>query len=365
MHLHRIRPVVEREGPFVTLHVEVGRASEGAAQQIEARWTTIRHELERLEFPENLLEDIRGRLDEVTHLPGEARRTVVAVRDEVVFDDLQAGHSHHPETVDHGPLPDFSGWLTLADQALPFVLVLADRAGADIEVHRAAMAPPTSEETVTGETFYLTKVAEGDWAQKQFQQTAENTWHHNAALVSDAVQSLIRKHRPRAVLVAGDVRARSDIVEMLRSSEGAANGAAVVSVESGGRAAGASAEALWDEVRGHLAALQGERDAAVASQLDEARGRGEGAVHGVDEVMRALEEARVDRLVLDLGRLEDSMVDLAAYPGLPVPPSAREGKVQAGRALVAGAALTDARLDLLPASMGRGGGASALVRWNE
>jgi hypothetical protein len=365
MHLHRIRPVVEHDGPFVTLHVEAGRASEDAAQQREARWTTISHELERLKCPQSLQEDIRGRLDEVPRVPGEARRTIVAGQEGVLFDDLQAGHSHLPEGVDHGPLPDFSGWLALADQALPFILVVADRTGADIEVHQAAMEPPTQQETVTGETFYITKVAEGDWAHKQFQQSAENTWHHNAGLVVEAVTSLIRKHRPRAVLVAGDVRARSDIVEMLRSQGSNADDLSVLSVEAGGRAAGASSEALWDEVREHLAALQGERDAELASRLDEARGRGEGAVHGVDEVMRALEEARVDRLVLDVPRVQENAVDLTAYPGLPVPASARASEVTADRALVAGAALTDAQLSLLPASMGRGGGVSALVRWNE
>jgi hypothetical protein len=365
MHLHRIRPVLDRDGPFITLHVDVGRGTEDAAQQREARWTTIRHELARLECPENLMEDVRGRLDEVTHLPGEARRTLVSDGEDVVFDDLQAGHTHSPESVDHGPLPDLAGWLSLADQALPFVLVVADRTGADIEVHEAAMEPPTAQETVTGNTFYITKVAEGDWAQKQFQQSAENTWHHNATLVSDTVRSLIRKHRPRAVLVAGDVRARSDIIEMLRAHEAGTDGVSVISVESGGRAAGASPEALWAEMRRNLAALQAERDAEVASRLDEARGRGEGAVHGLDDVMGALEEARVDRLVLDLASVQEGTVDFTGYPGLRVPPSARERAVPADRALVAGAALTDAQLSLLPANMGRGGGVSALVRWTQ
>ena len=366
MQLHRIRPVLEHDGPFVTLHVEVGRASEDAVKQRQARWTTIRHDLEESGCPAALVEDLQGRLEENTHVSGEARRTIVAGAQEVLLDEVQPGHSTWPECVDHGALPDLAGWLALADQALPFVLVVADRTGADIELHRAAAGPAEAEQTVTGETFYITKVAEGDWAHKQFQQTAENTWHHNAGLVADAVESLVKRHRPRAVLVAGDVRARSDIVERLESMlSGAADGVKVLGVESGGRAAGASEEALWDEVREKLAALQGEADADVAARLDEARGRGEGAVHGLDEVMSALEQARVDRLVLDLQAVQGGSVDLSSYQGLPVPQSARTAKVPADRALLAGAALTDADVTLLPASMGRGGGVSGLVRWDQ
>jgi Bacterial archaeo-eukaryotic release factor family 2 len=360
MHLHRIRPVVEHDGPFLSLHVEVGRTTEDAAQQRDARWTSIRHELERLQLADALINDVRERLDQNTHVSGEARRTLVLAGGEVVFDDVQPGSSNWPETVQHAPLPDLAGWLTAADQELPFVLVVADRTGADIEVHRAAASPPTAQETVTGETFYITKVAEGDWAQKQFQQTAENTWHENAKLVSEAVRSLERSHRPRVIFVAGDVRARSEISKLLESG---GSGPTILTVESGGRADGASEDALWKEIRQHLAGLQGEQDADLAGLLDEARGRGEGAVHGLEEVANALAQARVDRLVLDLGRAREHLMSAAAYEGLPVPAAARDAEVPADGILVAAAALTDASLSLLPAGMGRGGGISALLRW--
>jgi Bacterial archaeo-eukaryotic release factor family 2 len=360
MHLHRIRPVVEHDGPFLSVHVEVGRTTEDATQQQDARWTSIRHELERLDFPAALIEDVRERLGQNTHISGEARRTIVLADREVVFDDVQPGSSNWPESVQHAPLPDLAGWLTAADQAMPFILVVADRTGADIEAHRAAASPPTARETVTGETFYITKVAEGDWAQKQFQQTAENAWHENAKLVSEAVRSLERSHGPQVIFVAGDVRARSEIAKMLESP---GSGPTILTVESGGRADGASEEALWKEVRHLLAGLQGEQDADLAGQLDEARGRGEGAVHGLDDVANALAQARVHRLVLDLGRAREHLVNAAEYEGLPVPAAARDAEVPADGVLVAAAALTDANLSLLPAGMGRGGGISALLRW--
>jgi hypothetical protein len=90
MHLHRIRPVVEHDGPFLSLHVDVGRTTEDATQQREARWTSIRHELERLDAAAALVEDVRERLDQNTHISGEARRTIVLADGEVVFDGTAA-----------------------------------------------------------------------------------------------------------------------------------------------------------------------------------------------------------------------------------------------------------------------------------
>ena len=105
MQLHRIRPVIEHDGRFVTLHLDVGRASEDAVKQRQARWTTIRHDLEESGCPAALVEDLQGRLEENTHVSGEARRTIVAGAQEVLLDEVQPGHSTWPECVDHGALP--------------------------------------------------------------------------------------------------------------------------------------------------------------------------------------------------------------------------------------------------------------------
>lgn len=366
MDLTRLRPVFEHDGPFLTLHVEVGRATEDAAQQWDARWTTIRHDLERADVDPKLVADLGERLHENTHAPGEVRRTVVAAPGEVILDEIQVGHSAWPETVDHGDLPDLAGWLSVADRELPFVLVVADREGADIDVYRATSLPREHRESVEGQTFHITKVPEGDWAQKQFQQTAENAWNENAELVADTVRSLAREHRPRAVLVAGDVRARSAIAQLLEDGEPGAAGTTIAQIEAGGRAAGASQEALWDAARVILADLEATADSQVAGALDEARGRGEGAAHGVDEVLDALVRTKVDRLVLDLPAAADKTVDPRRHEGLALPASAAQcTELPADRVLVAAGALTGAQLSLLPAELSHGGGVSALQRWTD
>ena len=365
MDLTRLRPVFEHSGPYLTVHAEVGRTTEDARAQQEARWTTVRHELERASADEDLVSEIARRLGENTHAAGSVRRTLVAADDEVVLDEVQVGDTHWPEVLDRDALPDLAAWAVAEDRAIPFVLVVTDRTGADVQAYRALASGLVEEESVTGETFHITKVPQGDWAQPQFQQTAENAWESNARLVADEARTLTRRYGARLVLVAGEVRARAEVTRALESHDPGSVGR-VVQVESGGRAEGASDEALWQEVHAHLAEAEREADAEVAGRLDEARGRGEGAATGLDEVLEALRKSQVDRLVLDLQALSGRRVKGSDLAGVPLPePAASRDDLPADRALIAAGALTGAQLTVLPKPMARGGGASALLRWSE
>lgn len=360
MDLSRLRPIFEESGPFLTVHAEVGRASDNPDEQLAARWTRVRHELEREGLDASLVEQVGERLQEVTHEPGEVRRTIVAAGGRIVFDDVQPGHNPLPEVLERAELPDLTAWLTAEDQVVPFVLAKVDREGADLEVHRAAAGVATDEESVTGQTFNITKVAVGDWAHRKYQQYAENAWEQNAREAAESIVAMARKHATSAVMVAGEVRARSEVLKALHG-QGAEIGP-YLELERGGRAAGASEEALWDEVHEQLRTLQASRDSDIAAQLDQARGRGEGAATGLDEVLPALAKAQVDRLVVDLAAMSERTVDVGRYAGLPMP-SGVGGELPADRVLVAAGALSGAEVTLVPASMAHGGGASALLRW--
>ncbi len=360
MDLSRLRPIFEQSGPFLTVHAEVGRASENPAEQMAGRWTRVRHELERQGLDDSLIEQVGERLQEVTHERGEVRRTLVIAGGRMVLDEVQPGHNPMPEVLDHAALPDLAAWLTAEEQVLPFVLAKVDREGADLEVHRAVAGAATDEESVTGTTFHITKVGVTDWAEHKYQETAENAWEQNAREVAQSIVTIARKHATSAVLVAGEVRARSEVMKAL-PDQGAEIGP-YVELESGGRAAGASEQSLWAEVRAQLRTLQASRDAEVAAQLDEARGRGDGAATGLEEILPALAKAQVDRLVIDLAAMAEHTVDVDRYDGLSLPPGV-SGALPADRVLVAAGALSGADLTLLPASMARGGGVSALLRW--
>ena len=361
MHLDAIRPVFDRPGPYLTVHAEVGRTDEHALDQLDARWTTIRHALEHRDLPEALIDDIGGRLREVPHVPGEARRTIVATRDEVVFDEIQQGHAPWPETVDLNDLPDLGGWLRQAERAIPFLLVQVDRTGGDVAFYRAVNQPAADEASVEGESFQITKVPEGDWAQKQYQRRAEELWSHNAVEVAAALTSMARQARPRVVLVAGDVRATEALVDALGKHP-----TPVVRLHSGGRAAGTSEEALWTEVHTALAHVEAYEDQEIADRLAEGSGRHRGVAVGSAAVLEAIVRGQVDRLVLDLDQAGDTTVHPADYAGLDLPdPARRAAEMPADRVLVAAAARSDAEVSLLPGRLIPDHGVAAILRWDD
>lgn len=359
MNLATIQDLFHHAGPFVSVHADVSRNTEDAAQQMDARWTTMRHDLEKAGVAAALADQIGDRLRERIDTPGEARRTIIAAEGGIVFDDLRTGHSIWPESTSIGELPDLAGWLHQLDGQVPFLLVTADREGADIDFYRATSKPHAEHEEVHGDTLHLQKVPQGDWAQKQFQRRSDNVWAKNAHEVADTVRAVCARHRPRVVVVAGDERARTDIVGALEGIS-----CDVEQVTAGGRAAGASAEALWDDVREVLARLEADDEEQISGRLLEKSGRGSGAARGLGDVLDALVQGKVERLILDLQAAREMSVNPAEHPGLSLPSTAH-GELPADQVLVAAGAATDAQLSLLPTGQTKGAGVAALLRWDE
>jgi len=361
MELGSIQEVFTSEGPYISVHIDVSRDTEDARQQVDARWTTVRHQLEHEHVDGALVEQIGERVHEQTSVPGEIRRTLVAAKGGIVFDDVRAGHSIWPEGTSTAPLPDLSGWLRQVDGQIPFLLVRADREGASMDFYHGTSRPRPEHRETHGETLHITKVPEGDWAQKQYQQRSENVWKRNAEEVAEVVSSTTAEHRPKVVILAGDPRARTDIVTAL-----AGHPLDIVQVEAGGRAAGSSEEALWSEVEKVLAAVEASEEKEVVERLLQDTGRQEGAARGLDEVLDALVRGQVDRLVLDLDAAREMTVNPKDHPGLTLPePAASADELRADEVLVAAGAATDARLSLLPRGLTKGAGVAALLRWEE
>lgn len=78
--------------------------------------------------------------------------------------------------------------------------------------------------------------------------------------------------------------------------------------------------------------------------------------------VEALERAQVELLLVDLDATRHLAVDLARYPGLPLP-EAVVGEQPADRVLVAAAAATDAEVSVQPSTFTDGKGVAALLRW--
>lgn len=361
MQLSTLQDVYAHRGPYVTVHLDVSRNTEDAPQQLDARWTRARHELEHAGVDAALIEQIGERLREPVDIPGEARRTIVAADGAVVFDEVLAGHTTWPEGVTTGDLPDLSGWLRQADGQVPFLLVVADREGADLDFYRALTNTDAQHSEVSGTAMQLHKFGGGGWSHKRFQQRTENEWESNARDVAEEIRGLVTRHRPRVVVLAGDERARTAIADSLGGIH-----CDVEQVTAGGRAAGSSEEALWDDVRRVLAQIEAHDQQQLTGLLEEKWGQGSGAALGVDDVLDALVQRKVDTLILDLQKAHEITVDPGRFPGLPLPEGLSDDKqLPADQVLVAAGAATDAAVTVLPAGQTKGGGVAAVLRWDE
>lgn len=361
LNLSALQSVYDHDGPFVSVHLDVSRNTEDAPQQLDARWTTARHALEHAGVSDTLVRRIDERIHEPVDLPGEVRRTLVAAGDEVLFEDTLAGAPAWPETVTCGDLPDVTGWLHQVDRQVSFLLVLADREGADLELHSAITRAADAQTEVAGETLHLHKFKGGGWSHKRFQQRSDNTAEGNARQVAEEIRALTTRHRPRVVLLAGDDQARALVQESLGGLP-----CEVHQVKAGGRAAGSSADALWEEVGILLTRLEAEDQQQLTGRLDERHGQGQGAALGVDAVLGAFVQRQVDTLLLDPERARELPVKPARLPGLPLPGrAAASDELPADQVLVAAAVATDAEVRVLPAAQIAGGGIAALLRWDE
>lgn len=356
MELRAVHDLVMRPGPFVTVQAEVGRTAEDAGQQRDARWTTIRQALENEGVGAALIAEIGERLHQPPLASGPCRRTLIAADGEVVLDDVLNGETRWPEVASVDPLPDLAGWVALADRQVPFALVVADRAGADVEFH-TGLADTEVEETVgEGDNLGIAKLPQGDWKHLQYQRAVENTWQRSAYEIAAAVRSGVRRHHPAVVIVAGEGRMCGQVVHALDGSP-----VPIVQIRGGGRGLGASEDALWADVRRVLAEWEARRDDDVAQELQARTGRGSGAARGLHDVLDALVTGQVQTLVLDLDAARELTVDPAEHPGLPLPEGA-SGDLPADRVLIAAAAATDADVCVLPRFEAKGAGVAALLR---
>lgn len=370
MDLTFLKPVYDAPGPFATVYLAVGRTDESGAREAELRWRAASERLAEVGAPAAAVEALAQRATESPAQGGEATRLLVAdSRGEVLLERIMPGDSTGDgnETVTWGALPDLLPLLKAMQESVPYVLVLLDRVGADIEV-RNSFDDLVEEETVDGETHQIRKVNAGGWSQRRFQQNAENTWQDNADDVAKEIDRLVAGSAARLVAVAGDVRARSILADRL----GTQASERLVELESGGRAEGASREAVEEELRGHVVEASAREVDAVFDELQAGLAGGL-AVEGLSATCEALRRGQADRLLITADA-QLSPTWIGSNP-LVIATSAEEVRSlgeqepvesSAVAALIHAAAAADAGVVVLPAGTGRlSEGVGAVLRYTD
>ena len=356
MRLERFSDLYAGSGPMATVLLDVSRDSEDAAHLVELRWRAAREELAGHGAPDELLDAIGRLFAEPTHVPGAVSRLVVASGGEVRTDELVPEHVD-PGVVTYADLPDLATWIELQDGAVPVLLVLADREGADLELYRALAEAPVERAEVHGDTVHINKVRVGGWAHLRYQHHTEELWRRNARQVADEIERHVA-HGLGVVVIAGDVHARKNIEDALggRASD------SVIEVEAGGRAEGASREALDDAVREAVSGVVAERQLGLLREFEQRRGRDEAVAVGTDAVLDAFVRGQVDTLLLHPAAAREGTVDPTTYPGLPLPTASPQRR---DLALVAAAALTSASVVTAGETLLPDDGVAALLRWDQ
>jgi hypothetical protein len=294
MDVSFLEPVFGAAGPYATVCADVTHTTENAATELELRVRAIAGKLAEQGAPEAVVEAVRSRLSEANGgegAPLRGRALVVAADGTVVLDQPLVD-APRQEVAEWSPQPDLLPVLRQLPGRVPHIVVVADRVGADISVATLAGRPEIEDE-VEGDSFQIRKFPGGGWAHHRYQHNAENKWVHNADNVAQRITSLVRRLQPRFVLVAGDVRARQILTDRAADSWSDL----VVSMDEGGRAAGADREPVDRRAAELVAEHEGHEEAQAVEQIQAAGAHGL-AVTGTPAVVEALRKGQVETLVL-------------------------------------------------------------------
>lgn len=271
-------------GPFGS--VWLGRSGLGAYGHTTAtRADGVRRELVRLGTPDGVADELADAVGSGT-TPG-----VVAIADHTGL--------RLREVLDTAPRRDVVRWSAVPawcaviehrQAQIPVIVVLADRLGADVLSSSAHGEDATS---VDGADDPVTKSAPGGWSQKRFQQRAENTWEHNAALVVDEIVRASRSLQPELVVLGGDGRAVQAILDRMPKELSEST-----HTIAGGRAADGSEDRRVDDVGRLVRTAVAEQTVGLLQRLAAEDGQGARAANGPAATFDALARHQVDVLLV-------------------------------------------------------------------
>lgn len=342
MNAADLREFVGASGPYVSIALPTPSRSDDAAHQLGIRWKNALSQITGDDWTPAEVGELEALGDDLQHGEGAAviilhRRggpTLIESIDEPVRETM----------VHEGPLPRLAPLIEARQRVIAHVVVETDRAGADLTAFDGGSV--LASETVEGERLHIHRGHPGGWSQRRFQQRAENTWEDNARLVAGETAELARRVDAEVIVVSGEIRARSLLVDEL---DGMHDVPEVVGIESG------SPEAIADDVVRLLADRVARRIRDLAERVRETAGQGR-ATTDTDETLAALNEGRVDTLLVhdDL----DAVGDVTGTEIAGIPAGARTVDVA-----IAAALSSDADIVVVPQLAIMDGPLAAMLRW--
>ncbi|MCD9622809.1 Vms1/Ankzf1 family peptidyl-tRNA hydrolase [Rhabdothermincola salaria] len=299
-------PWLEPSGPVTTVWLPTPSATDEARERLRLEWKNVRDQVAESAPAETLAALDAATADPALHAEGHS--VVLYGRgDDVALvpmaDEVDGARAHV------GALPRLTPLLVARQAAVPHLVVVTDRVGADILVVGPTGA--TDEASVDGDTGNIARSAPGGWSQRRFQQRAENTWEHNAAEVADTVERLRSEVGARLVVVVGDERA----VQFLTEHASAELADVLEVVHGAGRNDADPFEAVAHDVEKLLATVAAADTVELLDRFGAARNAGGpgAAADGPVQTMEMLSQGRVEVLLVAVDDADDrtACVDLA------------------------------------------------------
>jgi Bacterial archaeo-eukaryotic release factor family 2 len=295
MRLDFLRPLYTGPGDYASLYLDASRTTEDAAELVALRWRAARERLAECGAEAGVLDALEDLVTGQTHsVPGLA---AFATQGRVAY---AAGLPHPPrrEVSRYARLPHVMPLLAQWPPQPPQLHIRADRSGGEIVavrpngMLREDPSDAAAREEVTGQAWPVHKTRVGGWSQARYQRAAEEAWAENAKELAAAVTAAATRYHAEFIVVAGDLRARSLLLDQL--STPLRESAVIVD-----REVDATSD-LTGEVA--EAATRARADEQTRDRLEQFRGQlGTGqAVEGLAETLAALRDGQAsDVLIAD------------------------------------------------------------------
>jgi hypothetical protein len=354
-------------GPWCTAYVDAGTGTVDTLEAADVRPGNIRAALEAAGASPADLDAMEQALQPETGVPSPVSRFVLVHQGKAELNAVLPGDRVGAERISVDPIPDLLPLVKHRPEEFPYVVAEASREHGEIRLHYAGAGAPASTQEVQGESEHVSKFQGGGWAHLRFQHHTEDVWRRNADQVAEEIDRLVSSSGARLVVLAGDIHARRLVQEQLSK----ASQALVSVIDSHTHTGGADSTLLEDQVNQRVAEQWATEQQEIMERLamQEGQANPESAT-GIGAVVHALQQAQVEVLILDEAALsERTLLALDAEPWIA---TAEEeslganvlGKVPAPAALLRAAALTDARVLLVPGPvLPDGVDVAALLRW--
>ena len=350
MKLPWLTPVLEQSGPFLSVHLDTTRTDPAAASELEARWAQMRSRLGADGAPSALLDEIEETVLSPSSLGGRQGRSLFATDSEILVDRVLPVPPLR-ESAHRGEFPQLLPLLQLIPFAVSQLLVVVDRAGADLHLRfpeNPSIARGANglgaDATVEGGHDVLHKASLGGgaqhgWRADNYEARVEDSWERNADAVAEAVEKVLREHRVDMVMLSGDVRAMG----LLRDALGRETRERLLEVPGGSRGVALERGPFREELNRTTREFITARQQDLAERFRESQARDGASVGGAAEVSQALDRGQVEELVFVSGHEPEGIEEM-----------------------LRGALRTDASVSALEEdAVGIPEGVGALLRWRD